>query len=177
MKQAVTDPTIPQLMTNANGTDWSFWNFGDLTSVGNTNWIDEHFGKTPFSQEHNISVTGGNEKYDFYFSGNLLSREGILVHGDDNSQRYTVNAKINVHLTPWLTFGYSNRWVRRQYDAPSALTASTWQNVMRYWPTSPLTIPTATPPCSPTSMRLRTAAAIPPTRIRPTSSSPSVSIR
>ncbi len=47
MKQAVTDPTIPQLMTNANGTDWSFWNFGDLTSVGNTNWIDEHFGKTP----------------------------------------------------------------------------------------------------------------------------------
>ncbi|WP_290455324.1 SusC/RagA family TonB-linked outer membrane protein [Paramuribaculum intestinale] len=145
MKQAVTDPTIPQLMTNANGTDWSFWNFGDLTSVGNTNWIDEHFGKTPFSQEHNISVTGGNEKYDFYFSGNLLSREGILVHGDDNSQRYTVNAKINVHLTPWLTFGYSNRWVRRQYDAPSALTVSTWQNVMRYWPNIPTHDPNGNP--------------------------------
>lgn len=94
MKAAVNDPSIPQLMTNDAGTDWSFWNFGDKTSVGNTDWIDEHFGKTPFSQEHNLSITGGTEKYDFYFSGNILSREGILVHGNDNSQRYTVNAKI-----------------------------------------------------------------------------------
>ena len=138
MKQAVTDKSIPQLMTNSQGTDWNYWNFGDATSVGNTDWINEHFGKSPFSQEHNLSITGGNEKYDFYFSGNLLDREGILVHGDDNSQRYTINAKLNVHLTPWLTFGYSNRWLRQQYDAPSALTASTWQNVMRYWPNIPV---------------------------------------
>lgn len=145
MKAAVNDPTIPQLMTNATGNDWSFWNFGDATSVGNTDWIDEHFGKTPFSQEHNISLTGGNDKYDFYFSGNILSREGILVHGNDNSQRYSVNAKINVHLTSWLTFGYSSRWTREQYDAPSALTASTWQNVMRYWPIIPALDPNGNP--------------------------------
>lgn len=145
MQQAANDPSIPQLMTNAAGTDWAFWNFGDLTSVGNTDWIKEHFGKTPFSQEHNISVTGGNEKYDFYFSGNLLSREGILVHGNDNSHRYTINAKLNVHITPWLTFGYSNRWLRQEYDAPSALTASTWQNVMRYWPNIPVNDPNGNP--------------------------------
>ncbi len=145
MKAAVNDPSIPQLMTNDSGTDWSFWNFGDKTSVGNTDWIDEHFGKTPFSQEHNLSITGGTDKYDFYFSGNILSREGILVHGNDNSQRYTVNAKLNVHLTNWLTFGYSNRWTRQAYDAPSALTASTWQNVMRYWPIIPVNDPNGNP--------------------------------
>ena len=145
MKQAASDPSIPQLMTNDAGTDWSYWNFGDKTSVGNTDWIDEHFGKTPFSQEHNLSVTGGNEKYTFYFSGNLLSREGILVHGNDNSHRYTINAKLNVNLTKWLSFGYSNRWLRQEYDAPSALTASTWQNVMRYWPNIPVNDPNGNP--------------------------------
>ncbi|MDE5688769.1 MAG: TonB-dependent receptor [Paramuribaculum sp.] len=147
----VVDGTKPETMfRNTKNNRWEVWDgdFGPLPQ-GNTDWLDEHFGKTPFSQEHNISLTGGTDKYDFYFSGNILSQEGILRYGDDNMQRYTVNSKINVYLTKWLTFGYSARWYRGQYDAPSFVSnyagSELYHNIARYWPIIPTHDPNGYP--------------------------------
>ncbi|MDE5745746.1 MAG: SusC/RagA family TonB-linked outer membrane protein, partial [Paramuribaculum sp.] len=135
----------------ADGNKWGVWMDGniDLLPIGNTDWLKEHFGKTSFSQEHNISLTGGTDKYNFYFSGNLLGQEGVLVHGDDNQQRYTVNAKFNAKITNWLTFGYSARWYRQQYDAPSFVSENAsnelYHNIMRYWPVVPAYDPNGNP--------------------------------
>lgn len=145
IKAAQSDPTMVNMFRNPTSNRWEVWDDTPILPIGNTDWVNEHFGKTSFSQEHNVSVTGGNEKYNFYFSGNILDQGGVLRYGDDNSQRYTVNAKINVNLTKWLSFGYSNRWLRQEYDAPVALTGSTWQNVMRYWPIVPTHDPNGYP--------------------------------
>lgn len=149
LKAAQNDPSMVKMFANPQSNQWEVWDVVPLYPLGNTDWLYEHFGKTSFAQEHNVSVTGGNEKYDFYFSGNLLDQEGILRYGDDNQQRYTINGKINVNLTKWLTFGYSSRWYRGQYDAPSFVSnyASNelYHNVGRYWPTIPAFDPNGHP--------------------------------
>ncbi len=149
IKQAQTDPTMTKMFRNPNSNQWEVWDETPLLPLGNTDWLYEHFGKTSFAQEHNVSLSGGNEKYNFYFSGNLLSQEGILRYGDDSQQRYTINAKFNVNLTKWLTFGYSARWYRGQYDAPSFVSnyASNelYHNIARYWPIVPTYDPNGYP--------------------------------
>ena len=105
-----------QMFENPGNGRWEVWDLNNLLPAGNTNWIKEHFGKTAFSQEHNISATGGNEKYNFYFSGNLLSQGGNMRYGDDHKNRYIINGRININFTKWLTFGYNSRWYRNDYD-------------------------------------------------------------
>lgn len=148
LKAAQSDPKAVTMFANRNGM-WEVWDDDPLLPVGNTDWLQEHFGKTSFGQEHNISITGGTEKFNYYFSGNLQTQEGALRHGDDNSKRYSINAKINTKLTSWLTFGYSGRWTRNDYDAPAVIgTAGTnvvYHNFIRYWPIIPTHDPNGYP--------------------------------
>lgn len=149
IKDAQSDPNMVKMFRNPTNNKWEVWDETPLLPLGNTDWLDEHFGKTAFAQEHNVSLTGGNDKYDFYFSGNLLDQEGILRWGDDSQQRYTINAKINVNLTKWLTFGYSARWYRGKYDAPSFVSQyasnELYHNIARYWPIVPTHDPNGYP--------------------------------
>lgn len=139
-----------EMFVNPQDGEWAVWaESPSIMPIANTDWLDLHFGKTGFSQEHNVSVSGGTEKYDFYFSGNLLDQDGILRYGDDGLQRYTINAKINAKLTDWLKFGYSARWYRGKYDAPSFVSqyssAELYHNIMRYWPNFPAYDPNGNP--------------------------------
>lgn len=148
LKAAQSDPTMPTMFANKSGR-WEVWDDDPLLPIGNTDWLDEHFGKTSFGQEHNVSITGGTEKYNYYFSGNIQTQEGVLRHGDDHTNRYTINAKINLTITDWLKFGYSGRWLRNQYDAPVVIGTDggnvLYHNMMRYWPIIPTHDPNGYP--------------------------------
>lgn len=66
----------------------------DIMPTGNTDWLRTHFGNS-FTQEHAISVNGGNERNQYYISGNYLNQGGLLNYGDDSKKRYNINARIN----------------------------------------------------------------------------------
>ncbi|MDE5745518.1 MAG: TonB-dependent receptor [Paramuribaculum sp.] len=149
LKEVVADPSKATMFRNPTNNHWEVWDLTDILPIGNTDWLDEHFGTTPFSQEHNISLNGGTDKYNYYFSGNLLSQDGTLRYGKDNLQRYTINGKINVQIAKWLRFGYSTRWYRGQYDAPSFVNTAAYNelyhNIVRYWPIIPTHDPNGYP--------------------------------
>lgn len=108
----------------ANGDYWQ--NPYDHNGAwANTDWYGELYKKTRFSQEHNLSVGGGKEKFNYYFSTNFLDNGGIMKLGDEDMKRYTITGKFNVELFKWLSFGFSHRWVRQDYKRPSAMT---WYN-------------------------------------------------
>ena len=127
----------PTMFRNPNTNYWEVWDVVDIIPIANVDYLQEHFGKTSFSQEHNVSVNGGTDKVNYYFSGSLLSQEGILRYGDDRQRRYTLNGRASIKLTDWLTFGYSTRWWRNDYNGPSLIgdNASNqfYHDVMRYW--------------------------------------------
>lgn len=139
------NPVGPSMFANNDTGEWEVWGQGDLAPIANTDWLDVHFGKIPFSQEHNLSVTGGTEKFNYFFSGNVLSQEGLLRYGDDRVNRYIVNGKISTQITDWLRFSYATRWYRNDYDAPSLVAERTsnqmYHDLLRYWPILPVTDP------------------------------------
>lgn len=135
----------PTMFENPNNGHWEVWDEIPLLPVADTDWMDEHFGKNPFSQEHNITVNGGSEKINYYFSASLLDQEGILRYGDDNLKRFTVNGRVNLQIFKWLNFSYGTKWWRNQYSAPSLIGESAsnqfYHDVMRYWPMIPVQDP------------------------------------
>ena len=116
--------------------------------IGNTNtdWYDVVFGGTAFSQEHSLSVSGGTEKIQYYFSGNYMGQEGMMAIRRDKLQRYSVSSKINAQLYPWLNMNYSMKYMRKDYSKPTAMTDNTlYQNIAKRWPMEPTVDPNGYP--------------------------------
>ena len=92
-----------------------------------------------FSQEHNVSLSGGSKKAQYYVSMNYLDQGGVMKINQDTYDRYTVTAKINTELTSWLKMNYSSRFTREDYARPSSMTDWLWGTICRQgWPTLPL---------------------------------------
>ena len=109
------------------------------TGYANTDWYKEIYKESAFSQEHNLSMNGGNEKVQYYASLGFLDQNGLLLHGEDTKQRFNVTAKINSNLTDWLKFNYSIRFTRQDNVRPTRLNRSMYEKIGRQtWPNLPV---------------------------------------
>lgn len=144
IKACQQDPSLPQMYKNANN-QWEIFDNNPLLPTGNTDWMKEHFGNS-FGQEHNLAISGGTEKIDYYFSANYLYQGGILKHGDEHRNRFNVTGKIGVQIAPWVYFSYNTRFSRVDYQSPSWIDDSVfYHNVMRSWPIAPAYDPNGFP--------------------------------
>lgn len=134
MNGEFTDPTQPEYYgTTVNKDNNRYNNY--TTSFANTNWFNEFYDSGVPSQEHNISISGGTEKLTYMLSGNFLGQQGLLRHGEDRFNRYTLNAKISSKLTDWATLNYTSKWTREDYNRPTYMTGLFFHNIARRWPT------------------------------------------
>lgn len=117
----------------------NLWADGYAYGNANVDWYDAIFKTGSFAHEHNLSVSGGTDKINYYVSGNFLGQDGNMRFGEDWANRYTLTGKINAEITKWLTLGFSTRWTRRDYNRPANLTDGLYSNLGRQgWPTLPL---------------------------------------
>ena len=65
-------------------------------------WEDKAF-RLGFNQDYNASVSGANERADYYFSLGYLRNEGALI--DDTYRAVRANMKVNTKVTDWLEIG------------------------------------------------------------------------
>ena len=112
--------------TGYNGAKWNY----DYTT-SNIDWVREYYKPTSPSQEHNVSISGGNQKYTYYISGNLMDQGGFMRYGTDTMKRYTLSGKISAQVTDWFKADYSARWVRSNYARPTSMSSSFYDNVLR----------------------------------------------
>jgi TonB-linked SusC/RagA family outer membrane protein len=120
-------------------TDSRFWDDGYNNGNDNVDWFKAIYKSMVPSQEHGISVDGGNENLTYYLSGNYLNQGGLMKFGGDNYQRYTTLAKIENKISRWATITYIGRFTRENYVRPSALANSFNENVAKQgWPMLPL---------------------------------------
>lgn len=139
IRDAQANPSNPQMFANSQGR-WEIWDNNELLPVGNRDWLKTTFG-TGFSQEHNVSVSGGSERVRYYISANYLHRGGNLKHGDDRRKRYIASGKVDADLTSWLRVAYSTRFARVDDNTPEMLDGLYYHNMCRYWPIIPLRDP------------------------------------
>ncbi|MDR1381063.1 MAG: TonB-dependent receptor [Tannerella sp.] len=76
-----------------------------------TDWIDE-ITRNSFSQQHNLSFTGGAGKTKYFISGNYSQTEGVRVN--NQFERYNFRVNVDQEFFPWLKFATNTQMGR--YD-------------------------------------------------------------
>lgn len=125
---------------NATKKEWDLYHEGDGASA-NTDWFSEMYIKNAPSQEHNLSVSGGTDKITYYVSGSFLGQKGLIRHGEDKFQRYTLSGKLTAELSKYVKLTYNNKWIREDYSRPSYMTGLFFHNIARRWPVNPVRDP------------------------------------
>lgn len=80
-------------------TDAEIQNF---EANGGTDWQDEIF-RTGLHQNHNLSISGGNEKTRFLISGNYVNQEGILLNS--GYKRYQLRGNLENEINKKVKVG------------------------------------------------------------------------
>jgi len=122
-----------------NSNNPTYWADGYDQGNDNVDWFGAIFKNSAMSQEHNMSITGGNERINFYLSGNILDQDGFLKMGHDEYNRFTGTAKLKAKLTDWADLSFSMRFTREKYTKPSSLSDNLFADLARQgWPMLPL---------------------------------------
>jgi hypothetical protein len=87
-----------------------------------TNWQNAIF-RTAAEQSHNLSVSGGTDKSDYYISAGYFKQDGTVL--GFNFDRYTIRGVVNSQAKPWLKIGstFGGAWV-----------ITVVLSTMHYWP-------------------------------------------
>ena len=84
--------------------------FKDETLLGKgTDWQDEVF-QTAFMQNHQLNVSGGNDKTQFSISGGWTKQNGILI--GSNFERFNTRFNVDNNFTDWFKIGGSLAYSR-----------------------------------------------------------------
>ena len=124
-------------------TDGKVWGkpAGDpfTTGYANTDWYNELYRDNALSQNHNLSISGGSEKLNYYASLGYLNNNGMLRHGSDGQDRYNASGKISARLADWVTFNYSMRLIRQDLNRPTNFGGGFYEKIGRQtWPNLPI---------------------------------------
>ncbi len=92
-----------------------------MAAIGRgTDWQDEIFRTAPI-QNYQVSVSGGDEKTKYMFSGGYFSQDGVVIGSD--YERFSARAKIDSEFTKWLKVGIN---VAPTYMNQSKITNGHW---------------------------------------------------
>ena len=114
--------------------------------VGNTNWLREFYRKAAFMQQHNVSLSGGTERNNYYASVGYKDQSGIFRYGNDTYKRFNLSFNFDTKLTPWLDMSFATRMSNIKNDEPymdnGGSSAQTWYyEVYRMYPTLSVFLP------------------------------------
>ena len=120
---------------------------GSYTYYGNTDWYDLLYKDNTFAQDHNVTVSGGSEKADFYISGRFYDYKGLYNYNPDTYKSLNIRAKGSLKVFDWLRLNNNMEFTNTDYHSP--FVASYSFNIQRYievaaFPTMPLFNPDGT---------------------------------
>jgi TonB-linked SusC/RagA family outer membrane protein len=133
LKRRSKDPSLPKVEVGPNG---------EYIYYGNTDYYGELYKTSTYSQEHNISMSGGSEKLGFYITGRLFDQPGLFKYNSDDFKQYNFRAKGNMELASWLTVENNTDFSSRSYHNPLNVGegGGIWRNIAdEGHPMAPLT--------------------------------------
>ncbi|MDM8241396.1 TonB-dependent receptor [Phocaeicola barnesiae] len=92
------------------------------------NWSDELFENNT-RQEYNFSVSGANDKINYYMSAGYLDDQGIVPNS--GFQRYSARLKADYQVKPWLKMGGNVSFTH--YDSREQDTESSTSNANAFY--------------------------------------------
>ncbi|RDV13246.1 TonB-dependent receptor [Pontibacter diazotrophicus] len=87
-------------------------------------------------QKHDVSVSGGSEKTNYYLGLGYLGQEGVLKVNPDEFNRYNLNVGVNTTVTDWFDARAKVLYTKSEFTRPfyfSSETYDPWYYLYR-WP-------------------------------------------
>ena len=78
------------------------------------------------SQNHNISVTGGNNQTRFLFSAGYYDQSGVFKYGPDETKRYNFRLNLSTELTKAISLESRLSYSQSKTESPSVAVAGRW---------------------------------------------------
>jgi TonB-linked SusC/RagA family outer membrane protein len=98
-----------------------FGHFGDINLynyVNGTNWQQETFGRTGFTQNHTLTLSGGSKELKYNASYSHIDDKAIMVGSD--YRRDNLSLKLNYDPLKWLKLDLSVRYAGTQIKGSGA---------------------------------------------------------
>lgn len=89
---------------------------GNYMYYGNTDWYNHFYNTSRPQHEHNVSITGGDEKINYYASGRYLNQDGIFKIYPDKYENLSFRVKVGAQLRPWLRYAINTNYNTNEYD-------------------------------------------------------------
>lgn len=114
------DPTLEKVRVNS---------LGEYEYFGNTDWFDVIYKDFNISQEHNLSVSGGDDRSKYYVSGRYFNQDGIYNAGNEDYKQYNFRAKGQLKLNEHWTIDNNFDFLKRSIHQPMVMYDR--QNILR----------------------------------------------
>lgn len=85
---------------------------------GNNDWYDMLYNKRHMVQQHNISLSGGNEAVKYFVSGSMDLQDGIVKMNTDKFKRYNLRSKIDFRINKYMSFSNNTSFYGSTYNYP-----------------------------------------------------------
>ncbi|WP_462319525.1 SusC/RagA family TonB-linked outer membrane protein, partial [Marinilabilia sp.] len=87
--------------------------FDDPSSFGEgTDWQKEIFNNEALTQKHAVSISGGNDKSNFYTSVGYYDQEGVIATDISQYKRYNVRINTTHKIREWIKIGQTAGYTR-----------------------------------------------------------------
>ncbi len=111
-----TKENLERMATGEEGIySTQFW---DDIYIGDYDRFDDLFGYS-YSQQHNLSVSGANEKSNYRISGMLADNRGALKTAYDGKKNYNIRFNYNMDITDKLSLESGIVYQRSEVSSPS----------------------------------------------------------
>ena len=97
---------------------WVVQKNGKYMYYANFNWYYYLFDYTQPTWDHDLSISGGNEKFNYLVSGNHYTKEGLYAQNTDKYTTNNLNMKFGGKVKPWLSINGAARLFHSNYRSP-----------------------------------------------------------
>ncbi len=97
---------------------WTVIKNGKYKYYANTDWWHELYNDVHPTQNHSVSVSGGNKDLSFYISGQYDRQEGMVKARPDVYQKYNLRAKFDARINKYARISNNTNFFTGAYDFP-----------------------------------------------------------
>lgn len=117
------DPSLPKIDINPVTGEYVYYE--------NTDWYDLLYKKNTFASDHNLSVSGSNDKAGYWISARYYGQNGLFRYNGDDYHMYNFRAKGYVQVLPWLKVENNTDYSNLLYHNPLNVGegGSIWRNI------------------------------------------------
>ncbi|SKB70061.1 TonB-linked outer membrane protein, SusC/RagA family [Sphingobacterium nematocida] len=141
MEQFLANPYgtgLPGLGLNTDGSDWAS---AYDNQYANTDWFDYYFKDVSRLHIHNLNITGGSDKINYYVGTGFVDQQGLLNSVTDKMKKYNLNSKLEIRAREWLKFNFNNNLSYNAIDRPMPNQTIFYGTIGNAYPNRPTHLP------------------------------------